>query len=116
VSRVCQKTVAVAVMAMAQQVPGESISKLYTNCISLEQKLREETKHKNFYEPDVRAVRMKLRLAYETLLFSDYTGSQVRFTYECQQHSRQSSSVAHMQSHTQAGEGGGASSVEVCVL
>ncbi len=62
---------------MAQQATGDAVMQQYRNCISLEQKLREESKHKNFYEPDVRAVRTDLRLAYENLLFLDYTGAQV---------------------------------------
>ncbi|DBA73433.1 TPA: hypothetical protein ACH3X1_011469 [Trebouxia sp. C0004] len=63
---------------MAQQTANDALMQQYRNCISLEQKLREESKHKNFYEPDVRAVRMDLRLAYESLLFLDYTGAQAR--------------------------------------
>ena len=63
--------------AMAQQTTSDAVMQQYRNCISLEQKLREESKHKNFYEPDVRAVRMDLRLAYESLLFLDYSGAQV---------------------------------------
>ncbi|KAA6424776.1 MAG: hypothetical protein FRX49_05443 [Trebouxia sp. A1-2] len=63
---------------MAQQTTSDAVMQQYRNCISLEQKLREESKHKNFYEPDVRAVRMDLRLAYESLLFLDYTGAQER--------------------------------------
>ncbi|KAL0046021.1 hypothetical protein WJX82_011659 [Trebouxia sp. C0006] len=63
---------------MAQQTTSDAVMQQYRNCISLEQKLREESKHKNFYEPDVRAVRMDLRLAYESLLFLDYSGAQER--------------------------------------
>lgn len=50
---------------------------LYNTCIALERHLREELKHKNFYEAAVRAVRTKLRSAYEALLLNDYAGSQV---------------------------------------
>lgn len=63
---------------MARQVAGDTVVQMYKNCISLEQKLREEMKTKNFYEVDVRTIRQNLRLAYETLLFSDYPGAQVR--------------------------------------
>jgi hypothetical protein len=72
-----QQNPSAEVVAMAQQTTSDAVMQQYRNCISLEQKLREESKHKNFYEPDVRAVRMNLRLAYESLLFLDYTGAQV---------------------------------------
>lgn len=63
---------------MEQQSPDNSVAQMYRSCISLEQKLREEMKHKNFYEANVRAVRAQLRSAYEGLLFLDYDGAQVR--------------------------------------
>ena len=63
---------------MARQVAGDTVVQMYKTCISLEQKLREEMKTKNFYEVDVRTIRQNLRLAYEILLFSDYPGAQVR--------------------------------------
>jgi hypothetical protein len=72
-----QQNPSAEVAAMAQQTTSDAVMQQYRNCISLEQKLREESKHKNFYEPDVRAVRMDLRLAYASLLFLDYSGAQV---------------------------------------
>ena len=58
---------------------SNNAAELYNACITLERQLREELKHKNFYEAAVRTVRTQLRSAYEALLFSDYTGSQVIF-------------------------------------
>lgn len=75
---VVQRERSVGAFAMAQQTASDAVVQQYRNCILLEQKLREESKQKNFYEPDVRAVRMSLRLAYEGLLFSDYAGAQVQ--------------------------------------
>lgn len=66
---------------MEQQSSDNSLAQMYRGCISLEQKLREEMKHKNFYEANVRAVRAELRSAYERLLFLDYIGAQVRQQY-----------------------------------
>ena len=65
---------------MDQQSSDNPVAEMYRNCIALEQKLREEMKHKNFYEANVRAVRAQLRSAYERLLFLDYVGAQVRIT------------------------------------
>ena len=62
---------------MSQQSPDNNMADMYRGCITLEQKLREEMKHKNFYEANVRAVRAQLRSAYEHLLFLDYFGAQV---------------------------------------
>lgn len=56
---------------------SSNATELYNVCIALERQLREELKHKNFYEAAVRTVRTQLRSAYEALLFNDYTGSQV---------------------------------------
>ena len=55
-------------------------AELYSTCIGLERQLREELKHKNFYEAAVRSVRTQLRSAYEAVLFADYAGSQVDFS------------------------------------
>ena len=72
---------------MEQHTSGNKLAEVYRRCIALEQKLREELKHKNFYEPSVRAVRAELRSAYEQLLFLDYVGAQVnrllRFSSLC---------------------------------
>lgn len=56
---------------------NNNMADMYRDCIALEQRLREEMKHKNFYEANVRAVRAQLRSAYERLLFLDYVGAQV---------------------------------------
>ena len=62
---------------MEQTQPSGEVAQLYRSCVALEQKLREEMKHKNFYEASVRAVRAELRSAYERLLLVDYVGAQV---------------------------------------
>ena len=56
---------------------ANNAEELYNACIGLERHLREELKHKNFYEAAVRTLRTQLRSAYEALLFNDYSGSQV---------------------------------------
>lgn len=62
---------------MLSHAMSNNDTELYNVCIALERQLREELKHKNFYEAAVRTVRTQLRSAYEALLFNDYTGSQV---------------------------------------
>lgn len=62
---------------MNQQSSEHNMADMYRDCITLEQQLKEEMKHKNFYEANVRAVRAQLQSAYESLLFLDYAGAQV---------------------------------------
>ena len=68
---------AAASLRMEQQSSENNMADMYRDCIALEQKLREEMKHKNFYEANVRSVRAQLRSAYERILFVDYVGAQV---------------------------------------
>lgn len=63
--------------AMEQPQASSEVAQLYRSCIALEQKLKEEMKHKNFYEASVRAIRAELRSTYERLLLVDYAGAQV---------------------------------------
>lgn len=95
---------------------AHTAAELYNTCIGLERQLREELKHKNFYEAAVRTVRTQLRSAYEALLFNDYPGSQV--CYSPQVGNVECLNVDDSRSYVDAcaDKRSRASYVEVCVL
>ena len=62
---------------LMMEVHEGAIQGLWQDCIEAAQTLHTAKRDKNFYDPAVRAVRTRLRTAFEAFLLHDYDAAQV---------------------------------------